>query len=134
MNKMYTQTQIERANSTDIAEFLVRNGEGVTKSGKEYRWIRHDSLVIKENRWYRHSKATGGYPIHFVMEFFDKSFPEAVRMLIHEEGDEEAEKPNSVEFKLPPRAESNANVIWLFFESIFVYTYNELMCLLEKLI
>ena len=81
----YTQEQIDRANSVSIADFLISHGEQLEKSGQEYKWKRHDSLTIRDNRWYRHSQGRGGYPVAFVMEFYGRSFPEAVKMLIGEE-------------------------------------------------
>ena len=57
------------------------------KSGREYRWKKHDSVTISGNRWYRHSQSKGGYPVDFVMEFYYATFPEAVKMLIGEEGE-----------------------------------------------
>lgn len=33
----YTQQQINCANSTDLAEFLLSQGEELIKSGREYR-------------------------------------------------------------------------------------------------
>lgn len=81
----YTQEQIARANQVNLEHFLRSQGEQLIKSGNEYRWKRHDSLTIKGNKWFCHSQSKGGYPIEFVMEFFDKTFPEAVQMLIGEE-------------------------------------------------
>ena len=69
----YTQEQIGRANQVDLEQFLRSHGEQVTKSGNEYRWKRHDSLTIKGNKWFRHSQSKGGYPVEFVMEFFEKA-------------------------------------------------------------
>ena len=57
------------------------------KSGREYRWKKHDSVTVSENRWYRHSQSKGGYPVDFVMEFYYATFQEAVKMLIGEEGE-----------------------------------------------
>ena len=51
----YSQEQIARANSTSIEEFLRSKGEAVTRSGKEVRWKAHDSVTIKDNKWFRHS-------------------------------------------------------------------------------
>ena len=39
------------------------------------------------NKWFRHSQCKGGYPIDFVMEFYGKSFPEAVQLLTGESGE-----------------------------------------------
>ena len=78
----YTKEQIDRANQTDLVSFLQAQGEQLERAGQEYRWKRHDSLTVRENRWYRHSQSKGGGPIDFVMEFYGKSFLEAVEMLI----------------------------------------------------
>lgn len=100
----YTQEQIDRANQVDLEQFLRSHGEQVTKSGNEYRWKRHDSLTIKENKWFRHSQSKGGYPVEFVMEFFGKTFPEAVSLLIGEApANNGAAAAPSADFRLPPR-------------------------------
>ena len=76
----YTEEQIIRANQTDLVSFLSAQGEQLGKSGKEYRWKKHDSVTVSGNRWYRHSQGRGGYPVDFVMEFYNATFPEAVKM------------------------------------------------------
>lgn len=101
---VYTQEQIDRANQVNLEQFLRSQGEQVIKSGNEYRWKRHDSLTIKENKWFRHSQSKGGYPVEFVMEFLGKSFPEAVQMLIGETpANSVSAATQSQEFRLPPR-------------------------------
>ena len=108
----YTQEQIDRANQVNLEQFLRSQGEKIIKSGHEYRWERYDSLTVKGNKWFRHSQSKGGYPVDFVMEFFEKTFPEAVQMLIGEEAVEIAAEPTpKAEFKLPPRCESNAKIM-----------------------
>ena len=82
----YTQEQIDRANQADLVLFLQSQGEQLTRAGQEYRWKRHDSLTVRGNKWYRHSQSKGGAPIDFVMEFYGKSFTEAVEMLTGEKG------------------------------------------------
>ena len=101
---VYTQEQIDRANQVNLEQFLRSQGEQIVKSGNEYRWKRHDSLTIKGNKWFRHSQSKGGYPVEFVMEFFGKSFPEAVFLLIGEEpANNSTVAAPSADFKLPPR-------------------------------
>ncbi len=78
---LYTQEQIDRANDVDLVEWLRAQGESLEKSGREYRWKRHDSVTINGNRWWRHSAQTGGYSVDFVMYFYGTTFPEAVEML-----------------------------------------------------
>ena len=82
----YTQEQIDRANQADLVLFLQSQGEPLERAGQEYRWKRHDSLTVRGNKWYRHSQSKGGGPIDFVMEFFGKSFTEAVELLTGEKG------------------------------------------------
>lgn len=100
----YTQEQIDRANQVNLEQFLRSQGEQVIKSGNEYRWKRHDSLTVKGNKWFRHSQSKGGYSVEFVMEFFGKTFPEAVFLLIGEApADGVSAATQSQEFRLPPR-------------------------------
>ena len=103
----YTQEQIDRANRADIADFLRTQGETLERAGNEYRWKRHDSLTVRENKWYRHSQSKGGGPIDFVMEFYGRSFTEAVQLLIGELGEgkpEQTAPPPLSDFRLPPRS------------------------------
>lgn len=108
----YTQEQIDRANQVNLEQFLRSQGEELFKSGREYRWKNHDSLTVKGNKWFRHSQNKGGYPIDFVMEFYDKTFPEAMQVLIGEEAIEINVEPTpKAEFRLPPRCESNERIL-----------------------
>ena len=87
----YTQAQIDKANAVDLEKFLRAQGETLVRSGKEYRWKAHDSLTVCGNKWFRHSQSKGGFPVDFVMEFYGKSFPEAVQMLTGEPGEAQPE-------------------------------------------
>ncbi len=91
---LYTQEQINKANDIDLVEWLKARGECFEKSGSEYRWKKHDSVTIRENRWWRHSAMEGGYPVDFVMYFYGSTFPEAVEMLT-------GMKPQSLESDYP---------------------------------
>ena len=109
----YTQTQIDRANAANLEDFLRAQGETLVRSGKEYRWKTHDSLTVCGNKWFRHSQSKGGFPVDFVMEFYGKSFPEAVQMLTGEPGEAqpEADPAPSPAFRLPLRNVTNANIL-----------------------
>ena len=109
----YTQAQIEKANAVDLEKFLRAQGETLVRSGKEYRWKAHDSLTVCGNKWFRHSQSKGGFPVDFVMEFYGKSFPEAVQMLTGEPGEAqpEAGPAPSPAFRLPLRNITNANIL-----------------------
>ena len=109
----YTQAQIDRANAANLEDFLRAQGETLVRSGKEYRWKAHDSLTVCGNKWFRHSQSKGGLPVDFVMEFYGKSFPEAVQMLTGEPGEAqpEADPAPSPAFRLPLRNVTNANIL-----------------------
>ena len=83
----YSKEQLNRANQMDLEQFLRNRGETLIKSGREYRWARHDSVTICKNRWYRHSQSAGGYPINFVMTFYGLDFLSAMELLLGEKGD-----------------------------------------------
>ena len=109
----YTQAQIDKANAVDLEKFLRAQDETLVRSGKEYRWKAHDSLTVCGNKWFRHSQRKGGLPVDFVMEFYGKSFPEAVQMLTGEPGEAqpEADPAPSPAFRLPLRNVTNANIL-----------------------
>ena len=109
----YTQAQIDKANAVDLEKFLRAQGETLVRSGKEYRWKAHDSLTVCGNKWFRHSQSKGGFPVDFVMEFYGKSFSEAVQMLTGEPGEAqpEADPAPSPAFRLPLRNVTNANIL-----------------------
>lgn len=109
----YTQAQIDKANAVDLEKFLRAQGETLVRSGKEYRWKAHDSLTVCGNKWFRHSQSKGGLPVDFVMEFYGKSFLEAVQMLTGEPGEvqPEADPAPSPAFRLPLRNVTNTNIL-----------------------
>ena len=103
----FNQEQIDRANQTDLVSFLKSQGEDLTRAGNEYRWKRHDSLTVRGNKWYRHSQSKGGGPVDFVMEFYGRSFTEAVQLLTGEQGEGKPEQPCPAplsDFRLPSRS------------------------------
>lgn len=81
----FTDEQKQQANSVDLVDFLQRQGEQLIRSGREWRWKRHDSVTVRGNQWFRHSRKEGGHSIDFVQQFFDMSFPEAMNYLIGED-------------------------------------------------
>ena len=109
----YTQAQIDKANTVDLEKFLRAQGETLVRSGKECRWKAHDSLTVCGNKWFRYSQSKGGFPVDFVMEFYGKSFPEAVQMLTGEPGEAQPEDDPapSPAFRLPLRNVTNANIL-----------------------
>ena len=108
----FSQEQIDRANQADLVSFLRTQGEQLERAGNEYRWKRHDSLTVRGNKWYRHSQNKGGGPVDFLMEFFGKSFTEAVELLTGEKGvAPPPDRPALLsDFRLPPRSPTAGQV------------------------
>ncbi len=78
-----TQSQINSANQIDLTEYLFSRGENLKKVSSEYLWERNN-VFVRGNKWYSHYEQTGGYPVEFVMKYFDLPFKDAVRELIGE--------------------------------------------------
>ncbi len=122
----FTEEQILVANELNLERFLINQGEEVKKSGKEVRWMRFDSVTVKENKWYRHSQSKGGYPVQFLREFYGMEFLEAIAFLLNEQGInlkdkislKNLKKENKMEnkvkekkpFKLPKKINSTQNI------------------------
>lgn len=104
--RRFTQEQLDRANNIDLVDMLTRQGEKLKKQGRVHRWMRYDSTVIYQNKWFRHSRQIGGGPIQFMKEFYGYDFVDAVKYLLNgEEGAEfvQADTAEYVkpEFKMP---------------------------------
>lgn len=77
-----TADQIDQANKTDLVQFLMLQGEQLKKTGHDWRWVKHNEITVRGNRWYNQYERRGGYAINFVKEFYNLSFNEAVSLLI----------------------------------------------------
>jgi len=104
----FTDEQKQRANSVDLTVFLKMQGETLLPSGREKRLQRNHSITVRGNEWFDHATKEGGLAIDFVQNFYGKSFPDAVMMLLNGEQGvpyanakdrEVSRKP----FSLPPR-------------------------------
>ncbi len=126
--------------------FSTHREKHLSKAGG-YRWKEHDSLTVRGNKWFRHSQSKGGYPIDFVMEFYGKSFPEAVQLLTGESGEDRPKPPqhrpqsstcpyttaqSTEQFNIFVKAEVSTNRLLrlFFFPGIFTRTANgTMLCL-----
>lgn len=104
---LYTKEQIDKANQTDLEEFLQRKGERLKRTGSESVLVykdstgEHDSISVRRNRWYDHKNMRGGYPLKFMQEFYGMNFRTAMKELLNGEEpglgrkkNAEQEKPN----------------------------------------
>lgn len=98
---LYTQEQIDKANQTNLEEFLQQKGERLRKTGSESVLIykdstgEHDSISVRRNRWYDHKNMRGGYPLKFMQEFYGMNFRTAMKELLHGEEPELGRKRNA---------------------------------------
>lgn len=82
----FTSTEKRQANEVDLPSFLRDRGEKLLKAGREYRLASDHSITVRANRWYDHAARRGGHAISFVRQFYDKTFPEAVSILLGRDG------------------------------------------------
>lgn len=114
---LYTQEQIDKANQTNLEEFLQQKGEHLRKTGSESVLIykdstgEHDSISVRRNRWYDHKNMRGGYPLKFMQEFYGMNFRTAMKELLHGEEPELGRKKNAEQEKsnVSEKTEVNGN-------------------------
>lgn len=83
----FTEEQKERARRTDLASFLRSNGESLKRSGSEYEWkSKSGKVTVRGNIWFHQYEREGGDAIDFVRRFYNLNFPEAVSLLLSEQG------------------------------------------------
>ncbi len=79
----FTNEQKEQAHNADIAEFLASQGETLKRVGSQYEWRDGaDKVLIRGNLWFSYYEQQGGDAVGFVKKYFDKSYAEAVTMLL----------------------------------------------------
>lgn len=81
----FTNEQKQRANNVDLTVFLKMQGEILLPSGREKRLQSNHSITVRGNEWFDHATKEGGLAIDFVQNFYGKSFPDAVTMLLNGE-------------------------------------------------
>lgn len=111
----FTKEQREQARRTDLANFLISQGEKVRKSGSEYEWLDGSQKVtIRGHLWYHQYEQKGGDAVGFVRRFYNKDYAEAVQMLLNNGGSQIITSPpiekEHKPFKLPPRNDRMSRV------------------------
>lgn len=111
----FTKEQREQARQTDLANFLIGQGEKVKKSGSEYEWLDGSQKVtIRGHLWYHQYEQKGGDAIDFIRKFYNKDYAEAVQMLLNNGGSQIITSPpiekEHKPFKLPPRNDRMSRV------------------------
>lgn len=80
---MINKNDIENANMMDIASYFKTQGISTKSVGSAHEWESPTGKVsIKGNRWYSQYEMVGGYPLNFVMKYFNLEFKDAVSSLL----------------------------------------------------
>ena len=111
----FTKEEREQARRTDLASFLISQGESVKKSGSEYEWLDGSQKVtIRGNLWYHQYEQKGGDAIDFVRRFYNKDYVDAVQFLLSKScGNILKSAPIEIKqkpFKLPERNDRMSRV------------------------
>lgn len=111
----FTKEQREQARRTDLANFLISQGEKVKKSGSEHEWLDGSQKVtIRGYLWYHQYEQKGGDAVDFVRRFYNKDYAEAVEMLLNNCGGQIITSPPIEKeykpFELPPRNDRMSRV------------------------
>ena len=80
----FTPVEREQARTTDLAEFLRRQGHDLKREGRSVVWMNGGEKVsVQGNLWYNQYTREGGDAIDFARRFFDcPDYPSAVRFLL----------------------------------------------------
>ena len=82
----FTSAEKRQANEVDLPSFLLDRGEKLIMAGRDYRLVSDHSITVRGPMWYDHAARKGGRAISFVQQFYDKTYPEAVTMLLGRDG------------------------------------------------
>lgn len=80
--KRFTEEELARANSVDLLAYVQSRGYEVKRMGRQHCLAEHDSLVIRDNKWYWFSQRVGGKTIDFLVKYEKIPFVEAVYTLL----------------------------------------------------
>lgn len=128
---MITKNDIENANMIDIASYLKTQGISAKRVGSAYEWESPTGKVsIKGNQWYSQYEMVGGYPINFVMKYFNLEFKDAVSSLLGNSytlklDTYEVEEKKTKKFVIPKKNDSMSRV--------FLYL-RDVRCIDERII
>ena len=80
----FTPAERAQARTTDLAEFLRRQGYDLKREGRSVVWMNGcEKISIQGNLWYNQYTRDGGDAIDFARRFFDcPDYPSAVRFLL----------------------------------------------------
>ena len=118
----FTPAEREQARTTDLAEFLRRQGYDLRREGRGVVWMNGcEKVSVQGNLWYNQYTREGGDAIDFARRFFDcPDYPSAVRLLLGADvgvavinQQKQKQKKEQKPFALPP-ANSDMHRIYAY--------------------
>ena len=67
-----------------MAAFLLSQGENLKRCGTEMLWEAGGRVTIRDNIWFSQYEQKGGNAVQFVEKYYNKSYQDAVQMLLDE--------------------------------------------------
>lgn len=67
-----------------MAAFLISQGENLKRCGSEMLWEAGGRVTIRDNIWFSQYEQKGGNAVQFVQKYYNKSYQDAVQMLLDE--------------------------------------------------
>ena len=114
----FTPEQKEQAHSTDLVSFLRSRGETLKRSGSEYEWKTNEGKVtVRGNLWYHQYEREGGDAIDFAKRFYNLNYPQAVQLLLSDQGIPIVTKEETFKEKKPfklPKANSDMRRVYAY--------------------
>lgn len=108
-----------------MAAFLISQGESLKRCGSEMLWEAGGRVTIRDNIWFSQYEQKGGNAVQFVEKYYNKSYQDAVQMLLDEHIEpisvEMQKKQNKKRpFELPAPNESMKQIFAYLFKSRFL--------------
>lgn len=119
----FTQEQKQRAAGTDLAAFLLSQGVELKRCGSEMLWEDGGRVTIRGNLWYSQYEQVGGNAVQFVQKFYNKSYTDAVQMLLDEKIEPlivERKEQKEKHFELPKPNKDMRQVFAYLLKSRFI--------------
>lgn len=63
---------------------MIASGESLKRCGPEMLWEAGGRVTIRDNIWYSQYEQKGGNAVQFVEKYYNKSYQDAVQMLLDE--------------------------------------------------
>lgn len=67
-----------------MTAFLISQGESLKRCGSEMLWEAGGRVTIRDNIWFSQYEQKGGNAVQFVEKYYNKSYQDAVQMLLEE--------------------------------------------------